>query len=443
MVLMKDSKTDQQYVLKVYGSDSRYTAELGLSRLKGPYFVTPICTVTVRLPIRVGSLMDTSDYEDEDNYIEQELIKLEEEEKKLKGEHIDKESSEKSQSLSRSGSDRNSFAKSTSRSKSSPLNMINLENDFQDDARYKFVTRPSIIMEWIDGEQADVYAYKLGKSIGPLGPPCVKTQVEAYKKLAHLFAELFVALSYIHATGAIYHDLKPENLMVREGHLVMLDFDSMSPRGAPYKGSSPTTAPEQWQVLEGHLHGGADFWAFGATCAILMSNLCAGMYYFSDRNLASILRRYSPLEWDEMRFSYVMMPLPYVLGESARNFLFPFFSPDPDARQFNTEALQKMVKKMDFVSTVDWEAVEKPEISSPFHKMNQEEIRRHFLKASDRVYGQYDDNYRKMVMPQMLYGYGEYMSATDMEADGNVKSKQKVADLVGIHINRYRRQMAR
>lgn len=437
---MRDKKTDKKYVLKVYGNYSRYTAELNLGRLKGPYFVTPICALTVRLPIKVGGLQDNDDYEDAREYIEKNMG-------------------------NRQGSDdlsKSTPSRTPSRESSEASVSITLDKEYQEDLRYKFVTRPAILMEYIEGVTADIYAYNLGKAASQLSFPAdvepgnldqyldafEEQQSEAYNKLAKLIAQLFHSLTQIHGIGAVYHDLKPDNLLVVSDHLFMIDFDSMSPRTAPYRGSCPTTAPEQWQIVKGPLHSGVDFWAFGATCAILMANLCAGLYSHTDPRLSRVLREYSPLSLEakeDNTFHFIMMPLPYVLGPIPREFLYPFFSPDPEARRFNTVELHDKIKKSAFLKNVDWDEIEHPrDIPSPFPRMTEEEIRSHFLKQSDRTFGEFEDNYKKMMMPQVLYHYSDEMEATDLDGepdrDGDLPRKpQLVAELVGIKINRGRR----
>nr|AML76832.1 putative LOV domain-containing protein [Tetraselmis cordiformis] len=44
-------------------------------------------------------------------------------------------------------------------------------------------------------------------------------------------AEVLVALSYLHLLGFLYRDLKPENLLLSEGHIVLTDFDLAYTRG--------------------------------------------------------------------------------------------------------------------------------------------------------------------------------------------------------------------
>ena len=48
-------------------------------------------------------------------------------------------------------------------------------------------------------------------------------------------AVVLLALELVHATGFVYRDLKPENVMVNEatGHVVLVDFDLATPRLGP------------------------------------------------------------------------------------------------------------------------------------------------------------------------------------------------------------------
>lgn len=346
-MLMEDIKTKRNYVLKVYGNDRKYTAELGLGRLKGPYFVNPICTMDVRLPVKVGSRMDASGGEEESS------------------------------------------------------------------ASFKYVTRPSIVFEYVEGVTADKYAIALGKEAGLEN---VEKQEKAFEKLQRILAQLFYAVTEIHANGLVYHDLKPDNLIVRpDGHLVMIDFDCMVDRAEPLRGSVTTTAPEQWDKLSGPLHNGVDFWGYGSTAAMLLANVVSGMYGDEDRNLRDIFRSFSAFELNlnvGEHGIFNMNPLPAILSESIRYFLYPFFAPDPNARRFNTVELQKMIRDMTIFKTVDWNDIENPEIDSPYHNLSQEELRAHFLADTDLTI--HDSNeIHELRGPQFLYHKTDMMEIMD------------------------------
>ncbi len=352
---VQDTVTEIEYVLKVYPNDRKYTSELvGLGRLNGPYFPKPICTMAVRLPVRIMTPHDHSDYEDE--------------------------------------------------------SMIG-----QQVALYKYVTRPAILMEYIKGgKTSNVYAYELGLEAGLNDPQKAK---QAFEAISRVSAQAFHALTQAHQAGLILHDLKPENMIVREdGTLVMIDYDSSSDRAEPCKGSTPTTAPEQWGLIKGNLHHGVDWWAYGATVAILLSAVCAGMYHQRSPSLASLLSNYTPLRFDHQTLQYIMSPLPSILSPMNREFLYPFFVPDPDKRKFCTKGDIRMIQALEFFKSVDWSTIEEPaHIEGQFFGKSSEDIRAFFLSHARRNFDNIHSSINRR-RPQMLYAKDEEMMATDLEA---------------------------
>lgn len=364
VITMRDTKTGKLYVLKVFGSSSKYTAEMGaFSRLKGPFFVAPICTMDVMIPVKVGGLLDTLDADMEQLYLQTAGL-------------------EPGQAAGRAG------------------------------ARYRMATLPAILMEHVDGMPADEWAFEVGRAAGMTHELRVQ---EAYSKISLVLAELFTAITDIHASGLVYHDVKPQNLMVRDGHLVMLDFDSSSDRSEPYRGSRPTAAPEQWASIRGNLHNGADMWSFGATSAILLAAVCAGMYWEHDQALSRSLQEYTPLGLvDTQPPLFVMQPPPTILSAAARQFLYPFFSEDTDSRRFNTYEQQQKIRELPFVASVPWETIRAPQISSRYHRMTEDQLRAELLAATPMEVPRIDQVI-DMRVPQMVYRYEDQMLATDTE----------------------------
>lgn len=371
---MEDSQTKRKYVLKIHQNNRKYTNELNLGRLKGPYFVTPICTMEVTLPIKTGSALDQEWFQE----------------------------------------------------------MAAAQAPDAPQPRYKYVTRPAILMEYIDGMRADDYAFQLAREAG------IHNILPVFNKITKIIAQLFAAICEIHRNGLVYHDFKPENLLVRaDGNLAIIDYDCMAERTEPYRGSINTTAPEQWQFIKGPLHNAVDFWSYGATSAILLANVFAGMYWEVDRNMSVLLRSYLPIGLDISLVKFTMRPLPGSLHPASREFLYPFFSPDPDARRFLTHELRDMIRKHPFFQSIDWEAIENPEIDSIYYKKSQEEIRAMFLADTERKVVDYNESLRRR-QPHVLYHLDDYMMASDAEESANrgvpMASMQPVAKLVGVSL---------
>jgi serine/threonine protein kinase len=88
-------------------------------------------------------------------------------------------------------------------------------------------------------------------------------------------AELLVALDWLHSRGAIYRDLKPENVLLdAEGHIKLSDFGlsklgiKMDQAAFSICGTPEYMAPE---VLRGEGHNkAADYWSLGALLYVML-----------------------------------------------------------------------------------------------------------------------------------------------------------------------------
>ena len=98
-------------------------------------------------------------------------------------------------------------------------------------------------------------------------------------------AEVLLALNYLHSSGVVYRDLKPENVMIDfEGHIKLTDF-GLSKKFFPsenkafsFCGTPEYLAPE---ILKGTGHDKAvDYWSLG----ILIYEMLAGNPPFYSKN---------------------------------------------------------------------------------------------------------------------------------------------------------------
>lgn len=94
---------------------------------------------------------------------------------------------------------------------------------------------PHLVLEYVEGPS-------LGMVLddGPLGVPDVLL----------LGMHLGTALHYLHGAGLVHRDLKPDNIVIREGRPVLLDLGLARPAGTPGRADAPQgtdgyMAPEQ------------------------------------------------------------------------------------------------------------------------------------------------------------------------------------------------------
>lgn len=167
-------------------------------------------------------------------------------------------------------------------------------------------------------------------------------------------AEIVCGLEYLHNSGVLYRDLKPENLLLTgDGHICMTDFGiskeglvSDDARTATFCGTPEYLAPE---VLEGNGYGKpVDWWSFGT----LMYEMLTGLPPF-----------YSP-EIQQM-YTQIMnakLSIPDHISPEARDLLTKLLIRDPAKRLTNPVE----IKAHAFFAGIDWDKLVAKELTPPF-----------------------------------------------------------------------------
>jgi len=167
-------------------------------------------------------------------------------------------------------------------------------------------------------------------------------------------AELVLALEYLHKSGIIYRDLKPENVLIDgDGHVKITDFGlskeglvGYNSRTNTFCGTPEYLAPE---VLLGKEYSLAvDWWSLGT----LMYEMLTGLPAFYDNDVQKMYRY-------KMRADIEM---PDEMEESAKDIILKFLDKDPDTRLKNPEE----IKAHPYFASIDWDALYNKTVETPY-----------------------------------------------------------------------------
>jgi len=212
--------------------------------------------------------------------------------------------------------------------------LVNLNYSFQTPDKLYF------IMDYVNG--------------GELFYHLQKTKKFTEDRAKFYCAEIVCGLEYLHNSGVLYRDLKPENLLLTgDGHICMTDFGiskqglkSDNDRTATFCGTPEYLAPE---VLEGVGYGKAvDWWSFGT----LMYEMLTGLPPFYDQD---VQKMYQKIMTQDLTFN---SPVP----NDAKDLLEKLLVRDP-ARRLTDPA---QIKRHPWFSSIDWSKLEKKELTPPF-----------------------------------------------------------------------------
>jgi len=166
-------------------------------------------------------------------------------------------------------------------------------------------------------------------------------------------AEICLGISHLHASGIIYRDLKPENLLLdATGHIKITDFGLSkeglqdNQRTKTFCGTPEYLAPE---VLEGKAYTKAvDWWSVGTLIFEMLTGLPP--FYCED-----VQKMYSMKMTAELS-------IPDYVDELARDIIRKFLDRNPDTRLKDIEE----IKKHRWFSWIDWEKLFRKEMEPPY-----------------------------------------------------------------------------
>jgi len=167
-------------------------------------------------------------------------------------------------------------------------------------------------------------------------------------------AEIVAGLEYLHSSGVVYRDLKPENLLLtNEGHVVMMDFGlskeglyNPEDRTGTFCGTPEYLAPE---ILEGTGYNKAvDWWSLGT----LMFEMLTGLPPFYCEDVQQMYTRIMTAE----------LEIPDKISPEAGDLLSKLLERDPGLRLQDPEK----IKRHPFFKSIDWNLLIEKKIPPPF-----------------------------------------------------------------------------
>jgi len=176
-------------------------------------------------------------------------------------------------------------------------------------------------------------------------------------------AQIVLALDALHSKGVVYHDLKPNNMLLsKHGDIKLIDcgLATLGKSGGKDKcscrsGTMPYMAPE---LLAGQTHDRmVDWWALG----IVMFEFLTGSRPFDASTDAGIQKKaYKGISWSQMASQHNVN-----YSKEATSFIDALLQADMVGR-LGWQKGGAEVKKHAFFSGFEWDRLEKGKITPPF-----------------------------------------------------------------------------